>query len=105
MEGVEARRKILRGRKTITRRYYCKSEVFYKSGKMGRKLILCVITKCIRNSLGGTAIPAWSIVLLIGISMLFAGAGLYVLLQKFVVDNADTGERHSTYQPALQNEA
>ena len=76
MEGVEARRKILRGRKTITRRYYW-----------------------------GTAIPAWSIVLLIGISMLFAGAGLYVLLQKFVVDNADTGERHSAYQPALQNEA
>ncbi|CAK9803861.1 hypothetical protein ANTPLA_LOCUS3844 [Anthophora plagiata] len=75
MDGVEARRKILRGRKTITRRYYW-----------------------------GTAIPAWSIVLLIGISMLLAGGGLYVLLQKFVVDNADTGDRHS-YQPALQNEA
>ncbi|CAK9796892.1 hypothetical protein ANTQUA_LOCUS945 [Anthophora quadrimaculata] len=75
MDGVEARRKILRGRKTITRRYYW-----------------------------GTAIPAWSIVLLIGISMLLAGGGLYVLLQKFVVDNADTGDRHS-YQPALRNEA
>ncbi|CAK9833291.1 hypothetical protein ANTRET_LOCUS10000 [Anthophora retusa] len=74
MDGVEARRKILRGRKTITRRYYW-----------------------------GTAIPAWSIVLLIGISMLLAGGGLYVLLQKFVVDNADIGDRHS-YQPALQNE-
>ncbi|KOC65141.1 hypothetical protein WH47_02006 [Habropoda laboriosa] len=75
MDGVEARRKILRGRKTITRRYYW-----------------------------GTAIPAWSIVLLIGISMLIAGGGLYVLLQKFVIDNATAGERHS-YQPALQNEA
>ncbi|XP_076764173.1 hoka [Xylocopa sonorina] len=75
MDGVEARRKILKGRKTITRRYYW-----------------------------GTAIPAWSIVLLIGIGMLLAGGGLYVLLQKFVVDNADTGEGHA-YQPALQHEA
>ncbi|XP_043263657.1 uncharacterized protein LOC122403917 [Colletes gigas] len=75
MDEVDARRKILRGRKTITRRYYW-----------------------------GTAIPAWSIVLLIGISMLLAGGGLYAVLQKFVVDNAEVGERHS-YQPALQNEA
>ncbi|KZC14288.1 PREDICTED: uncharacterized protein LOC107192379 [Dufourea novaeangliae] len=75
MDEVEARRKILKGRKTITRRYYW-----------------------------GTAIPAWSIVLLIGISMLLAGGGLYMLLQKFVVDNATTGESHS-YQPALQNDA
>lgn len=36
--------------------------------------------------------------------MLLVGGGLYVLLQKFVVDNAETGESHS-YQPALQNEA
>lgn len=76
MDGVEARRKILKGRKTITRRYYW-----------------------------GTAIPAWSIVVLIGISMLLAGGGLYALLQKFVVDNADTGESHASYQPALQTEA
>ncbi|CAL7936003.1 unnamed protein product [Xylocopa violacea] len=75
MDGVEARRKVLKGRKTITRRYYW-----------------------------GTAIPAWSIVLLIGIGMLFVGGGFYVLLQKFLVDNADAGDGH-TYQPALQNEA
>lgn len=66
--------------------------------------MIYIIIKCI-NFLGGTAIPAWSIVLLIGISMLLAGGGLYVLLQKFVVDNADTGESHSSYQPALQTEA
>lgn len=36
--------------------------------------------------------------------MLLAGGGLYVLLQKFVVDNAEIEESHS-YQPALQNEA
>ncbi|OAD61944.1 hypothetical protein WN48_05511 [Eufriesea mexicana] len=74
MGEVDARRKILKGRKTITRNYYW-----------------------------GTAIPAWTIVLLIGIGMLLAGGGLYVLLQKFVIDNADTGERHS-YQPTLQSE-
>ncbi|KAK2588920.1 hypothetical protein KPH14_001777 [Odynerus spinipes] len=75
VEETEARRKILRGRKTITRQYY-----------------------------RGTAIPAWSIVLLTGICMLLLGGGLYLLLQKFVVDAADTTKSHS-YQPALQNEA
>lgn len=55
--------------------------------------------------LGGTAIPAWSIVLIVGIFMLLGGGGLCVLLQKFVVDNADTGERHSYHQPVLQNDA
>ncbi|XP_078053104.1 membrane protein hoka [Augochlora pura] len=74
MDEVEARRKILRGRKTINRRYYW-----------------------------GTAIPAWSIVVIIGIGMLLAGGGLCVVLQKFVVDNADNAERHS-YAPAMQND-
>ncbi|XP_012284286.1 uncharacterized protein LOC105701791 [Orussus abietinus] len=69
-EEAEARRKILRGRKTITRRYY-----------------------------GGTAIPAWSVVLLSGIGMLALGGGLYLLLKKLVLDGADLGEQHS-YQPA-----
>lgn len=75
MDGVEARRKILKGRKTITRRYYW-----------------------------GTAIPAWSIVLLIGICLLLAGGGLYIALQKLLIDNAVVGGSHS-YQPAAQHEA
>ncbi|KAL2730694.1 uncharacterized protein V1478_005107 [Vespula squamosa] len=75
IDEIEARRKILRGRKTITRQYY-----------------------------RGTAIPAWAIVLLCGISMLLIGGGLYLLLQKFVIDPADTTKSHS-YQPAVQNEA
>ena len=69
-----------------------------------KKKITCTVIKYIKF-LGGTAIPAWSIVVLIGISMLLAGGGLYALLQKFVVDNADTGESHASYQPALQTEA
>ncbi|XP_018393312.1 PREDICTED: uncharacterized protein LOC108772298 [Cyphomyrmex costatus] len=76
LEEVEARRKILRGRKTITRRYY-----------------------------RGTAIPAWAIILLTGIGMLLLGGGLYALLQKFVVNAADTGESNHSYTPALQLES
>jgi len=54
--------------------------------------------------LGGTAIPAWAIIVLTGIGMLLLGGGLYAVLQKFVVDAADTAESHS-YQPALQLES
>lgn len=54
--------------------------------------------------LEGTAIPAWAIVVLSGIGMLLLGAGLFVLLEKFVIATADTGESHS-YQPALQIES
>lgn len=57
-----------------------------------------------RNFLEGTAIPAWAIVVLAGVAMLLLGGGLFVLLQKFVVDTADTGDGHS-YQPALQMES
>jgi len=58
----------------------------------------------IKSFVGGTAIPAWAIVLLTGIGMLLLGGGLYAILQKFVVDTADTGETRS-YQPALQIES
>lgn len=58
---------------------------------------------CVISFLGGTAIPAWAIVLLSGITMLLLGGGVFVLLQKFVIDAADTGESHS-YQPTLQIE-
>jgi len=41
---------------------------------------------------------------LTGVGMLLLGGGLYAVLQKFVVDAADTAESHS-YQPALQLES
>ncbi|XP_063973691.1 uncharacterized protein LOC135160737 [Diachasmimorpha longicaudata] len=71
---AEARRKILRGRKTITRRYY-----------------------------SGLAIPAWSIVLLSGIGMLILGGGFYLLLRKFVVSGTGDNDIRS-YHPAMQDE-
>ncbi|OXU21006.1 hypothetical protein TSAR_015353 [Trichomalopsis sarcophagae] len=71
---AEARRKILRGRKTITRRYY-----------------------------KGTAIPAWSIAVISGLSMLVVGAGLYLLLKKLVIDSVEVSEVPS-YQPAMQDD-
>lgn len=57
MGEVNARRKILRGRKTITRQYY-----------------------------RGLGIPAWAIILISGSGMLAVGGGFYVALKKFVVD-------------------
>lgn len=74
MGEVEARRKILRGRKTITRRY---------------------------NK--GTAIPAWSIAVIAGLAMLGIGGGLYVLLKKIVVDGSGESVTNS-YHPAMRDE-
>uniref|UniRef100_A0A336M033 CSON009294 protein n=1 Tax=Culicoides sonorensis TaxID=179676 RepID=A0A336M033_CULSO len=55
-EEVDARRKILRGRRTVTRHY--------------RR---------------GMAIPAWAIVLLMGIGYLIIGAVLYLIMRKVVL--------------------
>ncbi|KAK0169005.1 hypothetical protein PV327_002757 [Microctonus hyperodae] len=71
---VEARRKILRGRKTINRRYY-----------------------------RGIAIPAWSIVLLAGVAMLAIGGGLYFGLKKYIIGDSDNTLTNS-YTPAMQND-
>ncbi|XP_011503520.1 PREDICTED: uncharacterized protein LOC105366694 [Ceratosolen solmsi marchali] len=70
----EARRKILRGRKNITRRYY-----------------------------NGTAIPAWSIAMISGLSMLIIGGGLYLILKKLMIDSIEINEA-SSYQPAMQDD-
>uniref|UniRef100_A0A1Y1LH00 Uncharacterized protein n=1 Tax=Photinus pyralis TaxID=7054 RepID=A0A1Y1LH00_PHOPY len=57
MQEVDGRRKILRGRKTITRRYY-------KSA----------------------AIPAWAIILLVSVGELVLGAALFFVMKKFIID-------------------
>ncbi|XP_058790361.1 uncharacterized protein LOC131663765 [Phymastichus coffea] len=71
---AEARRKILRGRKTITRRYY-----------------------------RAPALPAWSIAVLIGLSMLIVGAAAYFVMKKLLIDSIEVSEVPS-YQPAMQDE-
>ncbi|XP_014214656.1 uncharacterized protein LOC106643883 [Copidosoma floridanum] len=74
MSEVEARRKILRGRKTITRRYYT-----------------------------GSFLPAWAISVITGILMLLAGGGLYFILKKWLLDSIEVNDRPS-YQPAMQDD-
>ncbi|KAH1003753.1 hypothetical protein HUJ04_003622 [Dendroctonus ponderosae] len=54
---VECRRNVLRGRKTVTRRY-----------------------------LRPMAIPAWAVIVLVGLGQLIVGALLYVLMKKLIVD-------------------
>ncbi|KAJ8974463.1 hypothetical protein NQ317_001586 [Molorchus minor] len=57
MEEVEGRRKVLRGRKTLTRTY-----------------------------LRALAIPAYAIVILIGIGQIILGGILYVVMRKLIIE-------------------
>jgi len=54
-DEVDARRKVLRGRKAITREYY-----------------------------KGTAIPAWSIAVIVGLVMIGLGGGFYALMLRII---------------------
>ncbi|XP_072931873.1 uncharacterized protein hoka [Epargyreus clarus] len=60
-QETEARRKILRGRRVMTRTYY-----------------------------HGNAVPAWAISLMAGIGMLLIGGVLYVVMRKIVL-SSETG--------------
>ncbi|KAJ0177311.1 hypothetical protein K1T71_007320 [Dendrolimus kikuchii] len=60
-QETEARRKILRGRRVMTRTYY-----------------------------RGNAVPAWAISLMAGIGMLIIGGVLYIVMRKIVL-SSETG--------------
>ncbi|XP_005182298.1 uncharacterized protein LOC101887333 [Musca domestica] len=73
-QETEAVRRVMRGRRTLTRRYFT-----------------------------GLAIPGWALVTLIGISELLLGAVLYFVLYKFVLSK-DYEPTTNTYAPAATNE-
>lgn len=73
-EEVEGRRKILRGRRTVTRHY--------------RR---------------GMPIPAWAIVLLMGIGYMIVGAAMYLIMRKIVLQAPI--ENVNSYTPAMMEES
>lgn len=72
MVEVEARRKILKGRKTLTRTYVKK---------------------------GG--LPAWSVVVLLGLGMVVCGGAVYAIMRKVIIQAPPA----HTYTPANQLES
>ncbi|XP_077297669.1 membrane protein hoka [Arctopsyche grandis] len=74
VQETEARRKILRGRKTVTKTYA-----------------------------RGNAVPAWAVTLMVGIAMIIFGGILYGIMRKVVLgDNSDPGR--VTYSPTMTSE-
>lgn len=73
-EEVEGRRKILRGRRTVTRHY--------------RR---------------GMPIPAWAIVLLMGIGYMIVGAAMYLIMRKIVLQAPI--ENVNSYTPAMMEDS
>jgi uncharacterized membrane protein YidH (DUF202 family) len=72
-EEVEGRRKILRGRRTVTRHY--------------RR---------------GMPIPAWAIILIVGIGYIVVGAVLYLILRKVILQAPI--ENVNSYTPGMMEE-
>lgn len=94
VEDVDARRKVLRGRKAITRQYYSKCSIpcfiipvnlargVHKCTTVSNKLVTLIYVDFFPTE--GTAIPAWSISLIVGLCMLGVGGGLYALGSKII---------------------
>ncbi|XP_063223603.1 uncharacterized protein LOC134531715 [Bacillus rossius redtenbacheri] len=94
-EEVDARRKILRGRKTITRTYY--TAVHYYLRRIKRFFWPneqeTALEKRLQNELrlpGGTAIPAWAIIVIVGGCQLIVGGILYLIMRKMVLGGSST---------------
>lgn len=95
-EETEARRKILRGRRTVTRRYNRK--YFQQStSNPNETLNFFFILK------GGLAIPAWTICVIVGLCNLLVGGILYLVMRKVVLSDSDSSA--NTYSPALMSDA
>lgn len=72
-QETEARRKVLRGRGTVTRDYY-----------------------------RGLAIPAWAIIVICALGYLIIGGILYLVMRKFVLSDSDEPTQYQQPAPYQQ---
>lgn len=98
VQETEGRRLVLRGRRTITRHYYSKLKplIIYQQN-LKKKLFRFFFASI---KLGGTIIPAWLIVVLIGLAEIVFGVALFFALSRMILTKSHD-DLMNTYQPAL----
>ncbi|ALC43065.1 CG13704 [Drosophila busckii] len=87
MQEADATRRVNRGRRTLTRRYYGKS--------IANQFMPSLIYFCFAV---GTAIPGWAVIVCVAVGELILGAALYFALYKVILDKEP--DHASTYTPA-----
>lgn len=58
----------------------------------------------INTILGGNAVPAWVVSVIVGVGMLIIGGVVYGIMRKIVLSASDSESSRIAYQPTIQNE-
>lgn len=94
MQETDATRRVNRGRRTLTRRYFSKSICSVAFFRAMSNLFVFFS--------GGLAIPGWAVVTVVAVAELLLGAAIYFIMYKFILDKDP--DQATTYTPAATHD-